>query len=187
MFGLGAEEACILARLKEDRQPKAALCADEAVAQIKDIIGNIVERMDFDADVEYLPDAMITEEAENESGLVFDILGDDLGLLIGRHGQTLSNFQYLVRILAAQRIGEYLPILVDVNGYRQRRFKSLETLARRTAEQVRTKKMPFSLDPMSAFERRIIHLVLANDPVVTTQSVGMGEERKVVVVPREDS
>ena len=187
LFGLGAEEACILARLKDDSAPKTPLRADEAVAQIKDIVVNLVERMGFDADVEYLPDAMITEEAENESGMVFDVLGDDLGLLIGRHGQTLSNFQYLVRILAAQRIGEYLPVLVDVNGYRQRRFKSLETLARRTAEQVRTRKMPFSLDPMSAFERRIIHLVLAKDPVVTTQSMGMGDDRKVVVVPREES
>ena len=141
--------------------------------------------MGLDADVEYLPDAMLTEESENESGLVFDVLGEDLGLLIGRHGQTLSNFQYLVRILVAQRIHEYLPILVDVNGYRQRRFKALEVLARKTAEQVRVKKMPFSLDPMPAFERRIIHMVLSGDPAVVTQSVGAGGERKVVVVPRD--
>jgi spoIIIJ-associated protein len=185
IFGLGAEEACITVSLKPDGQKQNGVCAEEAIAITTEIIQGLVDHMGLDAGVEYLPDAMVTEEAENESGLVFDILGEDLGLLIGRHGQTLANFQYLVRILVAQRIREYLPILVDVNGYRQRRFKALEVLARKTAEQVRVKKMPVPLDPMSAFERRIVHLVLAGDPAVVTQSVGVGDERKVVVVPRD--
>jgi spoIIIJ-associated protein len=128
---------------------------------------------------------MVTEESGNESGMVFDILGEDLGLLIGRHGQTLANFQYLVRILVAQKIGDYLPITIDVNGYRQRRFKALELMARRIADQVRQRRMPYALEPMPPFERRIIHMVLANDNDVTTQSVGLGEERKVVVVLKE--
>ncbi|MEN8614476.1 RNA-binding cell elongation regulator Jag/EloR [Dehalogenimonas sp. THU2] len=185
IFGLGAEEACIIARLKNDITNRPVTRAHDAVSVIQEVIQALLDRMGLDAGVEYLPDAMVTEETGNESGMVFDILGEDLGLLIGRHGQTLSNFQYLVRILVAQRVGEYLPIVVDVNGYRQRRFKALETLARRTAEQVRIRRVPFSLEPMPAFERRIVHLVLANDPAVTTESVGVGEERKVVVVPRE--
>ncbi|MGI2335294.1 MAG: RNA-binding cell elongation regulator Jag/EloR [Dehalogenimonas sp.] len=185
IFGLGAEEACITVSFKENQPQKAGLCAEDAITITTDIVQNLVDRMGLDADVEYLPDAMLTEESENESGMVFDILGEDLGLLIGRHGQTLSNFQYLVRILVAQRIKEYLPILVDVNGYRQRRFKALEVMARRTAEQVRIKRMPFSMEPMPAFERRIIHMVLAGDPAVTTQSTGVGDDRKVVVVLRE--
>jgi spoIIIJ-associated protein len=172
---------------KENCAPKAVLCAEDAITITTEIIQNLVDRMGLDADVEYLPDAMLTEESENESGMVFDILGEDLGLLIGRHGQTLSNFQYLVRILVAQRIKEYLPILVDVNGYRQRRFKALEVLARRTAEQVRIKRVSFTMDPMPAFERRIVHMVLANDPAVTTQSTGIGDDRKVVVVPRDNT
>lgn len=185
IFGLGAEEACITVALKSGNVKPAGVCAEDAIDITSEIIKGLIDRMGLDADVEYLPDAMLTEESENESGLVFDVLGEDLGLLIGRHGQTLSNFQYLVRILVAQRIHEYLPILVDVNGYRQRRFKALEVLARKTAEQVRVKKMPFSLDPMPAFERRIIHMVLSGDPAVVTQSVGAGGERKVVVVPRD--
>ncbi|AKG53625.1 RNA-binding protein Jag [Dehalogenimonas sp. WBC-2] len=185
LFGLGAEEACIIVRFKDSSVSKPVTRANDAVAVITEVVQNLLDHMDLDAGVEYLPDAMVTEESGNESGMVFDVLGDDLGLLIGRHGQTLSNFQYLVRILVAQRIGEYLPIVVDVNGYRQRRFKALEVLARRTAEQVRIKRMPFSLEPMPAFERRIVHLVLANDPAVTTQSVGIGEERKVVVALRD--
>ena len=187
LFGLGAEEAFIIARLKEPASPKTATKAADAVSVTNQIIQDLVDRMDLDAGVEYLPDAMVTEETGNQSGMVFDILGEDLGLLIGRHGQTLANFQYLVRILVAQRIGEYLPITVDVNGYRQRRFTALEALARRSAEQVRRRRMPFALEPMPAFERRIVHLVLANDPEVTTQSVGLGEERKVVIVLREES
>ncbi|MDV2989368.1 MAG: RNA-binding cell elongation regulator Jag/EloR [Dehalogenimonas sp.] len=187
IFGLGAEEACITVAFKENCAPKAVLCAEDAITITTEIIQNLVDRMGLDADVEYLPDAMLTEESENESGMVFDILGEDLGLLIGRHGQTLSNFQYLVRILVAQRIKEYLPILVDVNGYRQRRFKALEVLARRTAEQVRIKRVSFTMDPMPAFERRIVHMVLANDPAVTTQSTGIGDDRKVVVVPRDNT
>jgi spoIIIJ-associated protein len=187
LFGLGAEEAYVLVRLKEQPAPKVAPKAADAVAVTNEIIQALVDRMDLDAGVEYLPDAMVTEETGNESGMVFDILGEDLGLLIGRHGQTLANFQYLVRIMVAQRIGEYLPITVDVNGYRQRRFKALEVLARRTAEQVRRRRMPCALEPMPPFERRIVHLVLANDPEVTTHSVGLGDERKVVVVLREES
>jgi len=187
LFGLGSGEAIVIARLKETQRHATTTKAADAVSATTRVIQDLIERMDLDADVEYLPDAMVTEETGNESGMVFDILGEDLGLLIGRHGQTLANFQYLVRILVAQRVGDYLPIVVDVNGYRQRRFKALEILARRTADQVRQRRMPFALDPMPAFERRIIHLVLANDPEVTTQSVGLGDERKVVVVPRDQT
>ncbi|MEL7561759.1 RNA-binding cell elongation regulator Jag/EloR [Dehalogenimonas sp. 4OHTPN] len=187
LFGIRTEEAIVVVRTRQPAAPVSATRAADAVAVTTRIIQDLIDHMDLDAGVEYLPDAMVTEETGNESGMVFDILGEDLGLLIGRHGQTLANFQYLVRILVAQRIGDYLPIVVDVNGYRQRRFKSLEVLARRTAEQVRQRRMPYSLDPMPPFERRIIHMVLAGDPEVTTQSVGFGEERKVVVVPREES
>ena len=187
LFGIGTGEAKVIARVEEQPFNGAPPRAADAIEVTSQIIQDLIDRMDLDAGVEYLPDAMVTEETGNESGMVFDILGDDLGLLIGRHGQTLSNFQYLVRILVAQKVGEYLPIVVDVNGYRQRRFKALEVLARRTAEQVRRRHMPFALDPMPAFERRIIHLLLANDPDVATQSVGEGDERKVVVVPKDES
>lgn len=187
LFGIGTGEAKVIARVEEQPFHTGTPRAADAIAVASQIIQDLIDRMDLDAGVEYLPDAMVTEETGNESGMVFDILGDDLGLLIGRHGQTLSNFQYLVRILVAQKVGEFLPIVVDVNGYRQRRFKALEVLARRTAEQVRRRHMPYALDPMPPFERRIIHLVLANDPDVATQSVGVGDERKVVVVPKEET
>jgi len=77
-----------------------------------------------------------------------------------------------------------IPIVIDVEGYKRRRCEGLRALARRLAEQVKAKKMPFTMEPMSAFERRVIHLALADHPDVTTESTGMGETRKVVILPK---
>jgi len=76
-----------------------------------------------------------------------------------------------------------VPITLDVEGYKQRRYESLQTLAQRLAEQVKVKKVPFTLEPMPAYERRIIHLALAGHPDVTTYSIGVGDARKVVIAP----
>ena len=119
------------------------------------------------------------------TGIAFDIRGDDLGILIGRRGQTLACLQYIVRLIIAHQIKTWVPIIIDVEGYRQRRYEDLRALASRLAEQVTVKGMPFTLRPMPAYERRIIHLTLAEHPDVTTQSVGVGEARKVVILPRE--
>ncbi len=124
-------------------------------------------------------------QGEETAGLVFDIRGDNLGILIGRRGQTLACLQYLLRLIVADKTKTFVPVVVDVNGYRQRRYQALQALAQRMAEQVKEKRMPFSLEPMTAFERRIIHLALAGHPEVTTQSVGVGESRKVVIVLKE--
>jgi spoIIIJ-associated protein len=78
-----------------------------------------------------------------------------------------------------------VPIIIDVEGYKQRRYEALRALAWRLAEQVKVRGVPFSLEPMSAYERRIIHLALADHPDVTTQSIGEGEARKVVILPKE--
>ncbi len=116
--------------------------------------------------------------------ITFNIRGDDLGILIGRRGQTLTSLQYLVRLIISHQTREWLPVVIDVEDYKQRRYKSLEALACRMAEQVKTKRKPFSLEPMPAYERRIIHLALADRPDVTTESIGQGEARKVVIAPR---
>jgi spoIIIJ-associated protein len=116
--------------------------------------------------------------------ITLNIRGDDLGILIGRRGQTLASLQYIVRLIVAHRSEEWLPIVIDVEEYKQRRYRALQALAYRMAERVREKKMPFTLEPMPAYERRIIHLALADHPDVTTQSVGQDEARKVVIVPK---
>jgi len=80
----------------------------------------------------------------------------------------------------------WVPIIIDVEGYKHRRYQALQALAYRMAERVKVKKIPFALEPMPAYERRIIHLTLAENPDVTTQSVGEGEMRKVVILPKEE-
>ena len=124
--------------------------------------------------------------------------GDDLGILIGRRGQTLSCLQYIVRLIVGHQKRSWLPVIIDVEGYKQRRYQALQVFARQMAEQVHAKKMSFTLEPMPAYERRIIHLALADHKDVTTESIGQGESRRVVILhpsqrvpyrllPREES
>ncbi len=123
-------------------------------------------------------------EEESTDPITLDIEGDDLGILIGRRGQTLASLQYIVRLIMAHQMKAWLPITIDVEGYKQRRYQALQNLAWRLAEQVQAKNAPFTLEPMPAYERRIIHLTLAEHPGVSTYSVGAGESRKVVIEPK---
>ncbi|MAG15147.1 MAG: RNA-binding protein [Dehalococcoidales bacterium] len=118
-------------------------------------------------------------------GLIFDIEGDDLGILIGRRGQTLACLQFMVRLIVAHRTKVWRPIVIDIGDYNRRRQEALQALAFRMAEQVKERGVPFALEPMPAADRRIIHLSLAENPDVTTQSSGEREERKVVILPQE--
>ncbi len=124
-------------------------------------------------------------EGEATAPIAFDIKGDDLGILIGRRGQTLSCLQYIVRLIVGHQTEAWVPIIIDVEEYKQRRYEALQALAWRIAEQVKAEQAPFTLEPMSAYERRIIHLALAEHPDVMTQSIGEGEARKVVILPKE--
>jgi spoIIIJ-associated protein len=112
-----------------------------------------------------------------------NIEGDDLGILIGRRGQTMAALQHVVRIIMAHQHNSKIPIILDVEGYKQRRCEGLRALAARLADQVKTRKIPFSMEPMSAFERRVVHLALADRRDVVTESTGMGMNRKVVIKP----
>jgi spoIIIJ-associated protein len=115
---------------------------------------------------------------------VLDIEGEDLGLLIGRRGATLSALQYLVNVMMTRKTGAKVLVTVDVEHYHRRREETLRGLARRMADRVRQSRRAITLEPMPANERRIIHLTLAEDPAVVTGSVGMGEDRKIVIRPK---
>ena len=123
----------------------------------------------------------VAPEEEEASSIILDIKGDDLGILIGRRGQTLSCLQYLVRLIVGHQTETWVPIIIDVEGYKQRRYRALQDLALRLAEQVQARKMSFTLEPMLAYERRIIHLVLTDHPDVITESIGEGETRRAVI------
>ena len=114
---------------------------------------------------------------------VLDISGDDLGILIGRRGDTLASLQYLVNLIVGRKLKAKSAFGVDVAGYRRRREQSLKSLALHMAERVRTTKQMMTLEPMPPNERRIVHLALAQDASVITESIGEGENRKVVIRP----
>jgi spoIIIJ-associated protein len=117
----------------------------------------------------------------DDTSITLDIEGDDLGILIGRNGRTLSCLQYLVRTVVSRQADSWIPLTVDVNGYRKRREERLQSMALSMARQVKLRRNVMTLEPMPADERRIIHLTLANHPDITTHSTGEGKNRKVSI------
>ncbi len=181
ILGVGSEEARIKVELLASKK------GSDVAETAKSVLETLLNRMDVVALVVPRSEPLIWEEEGAKTPIAFEIKGDDLGILIGRRGQTLSSLQYIVRLIVAHQTKAWLPITIDVEGYRRRHYEALQALARRMAEQVKIGGMPFTLEPMSAYERRIVHLTLAGDPDVTTQSVGEGEARKVVILPRKNT
>ncbi len=177
LLGLGAEEAIVrVSRLEaEDKSMRETA---------QGVVEAIVAKLEVEASVVPQPSPLAEGGDEAMAPIAFDIKGDDVGILIGRRGQTLACLQYIVRLIMASQTKRWLPITIDVEGYRQRRNKSLQALAQRIADQVKTRKAPFTLRPMPSYERRIIHLALAEHPDVTTESIGTGEARRVVISPK---
>lgn len=125
------------------------------------------------------------EEYEGDEGeIILDIVGDDLGLLIGRHGKTLDALQILVSAITNRRLDQRYPLVVDVSGYRHRRRLKLEDIARRAADRASRQHRPVQLRPMTSFERRVVHVVLRDDRRVRTESEGEEPRRLVVVHPK---
>ena len=181
ILGLGGEEARIRVKSLVPMPERQSDVTETA----KNTLETLLSAMGFSASVEPCDKAFVVAGQEATTPIAFDIKGDDLGILIGRRGQTLASLQYIVRLIVAQKIKVWEPIVIDVEGYKQRRHQALQALAYRIAERVKDKKAPFTLEPMPAYERRIIHLSLTDHPDVTTQSIGEGESRKVVISPRK--
>jgi spoIIIJ-associated protein len=178
ILGIGAEEAKILV----EQIPLENI--EKLIDLSKSILEDLLKLMSINAQV-VIENPLVVEESGTTPSITFNITGDDdVGILIGRHGQTISSLQYILRVIIARRETMSPPIIIDVDGYKQRRYEALRTTAKRLAEQVKSRRTPFTLEPMPAFERRIVHLTLANDPGVSTQSTGDGEARKVVISPK---
>ncbi len=116
-------------------------------------------------------------------GPIIDLTGEDSGLLIGRKGQTLQSLRFIVNLIVRKEYGEDVRVVLDVERYRQRREDSLRDMATKVASRVVQTGRSITLEPMSAADRRIIHLALADNHRVTTESVGAGEDRKVTISP----
>jgi len=150
----------------------------------REILEKILDMLEIPATVIESHEFTVIDEDGNTSSVGLNIHGDDLGILIGRRGQTMASLQHIVRLIISHQNQVRLPVIIDVEGYKERRCEGLRALANRLAEQVKTRNAPFTMEPMSAFERRIIHLALVDNPDVYTESTGVGEARKVVIAPK---
>lgn len=162
-LGIGSKPAMIKARVKSSVQDIA-----------KDFLRDVFEAMDLTVviNVEY-------DEIENSMNI--ELSGDEMGVLIGKRGQTLDSLQYLVSLVVNKGVENYIRVKVDTENYRQRRKETLENLAKNISYKVKRTKRPVSLEPMNPYERRIIHSALQNDKYVTTYSEGEEPFRHVVV------
>jgi spoIIIJ-associated protein len=169
ILGVGGREAVI-------RVSSTTLTEEDVVSRVTEVLDTLLGLMGAQGKVEVLSD---------ELPLALNINGDDLGILIGRRGQTLVALEYVTKLIVVQRLKAWVPLTIDVGGYKKHRRDSLQKLALYLAEQVKSRRRAMPMEPMPADERRIIHLALADHPDVTTQSIGEGENRKVVILPRE--
>ena len=180
ILGLGAEEARIRVEPlvpvpeQDSDMPEIARGILETLLSMMGVTGAVVPQ----------PRHVAEGEEEATTPIAFNVTGDDLGILIGRRGQTLASLQYIVRLMVGHQTKTWAPLAIDVEGYKQRRYAALQALALRLAEQVKDTGAPFTLEPMPAYERRIIHITLADHPDVATESIGEGMSRKVVISPQ---
>ena len=144
-----------------------------------DVLSTLLDKMGVSADV-YLREPYTGDD----EGPVFEIEGDDSGLLIGTRGETLRALQFIVSFLVSRRMGERTNLMVDVEGYQQRRYDSVANLARRVAQRVAQRGRSIPLEPMPPNERRQVHMALADRDDVETESDGYGDRRKVVIHPK---
>lgn len=167
-LGIGSKPAVIEAWVKEEEKP--ASLEDEA----KDFLKNVFTAMNMAVVVN------INYDEENRN-MDIDLSGEEMGVLIGKRGQTLDSLQYLVSLVINKDQENYIRVKVDTENYRQRRKDTLENLAKNISYKVKRTKRSVSLEPMNPYERRIIHSALQNDRYVTTHSEGEEPFRRVVV------
>ena len=162
-LGIGAKPAVIKAAVKGTIEDK-----------VKDFLKDVFEAMELEVVIDVKYD-------EAEKNMEIDLKGDDMGVLIGKRGQTLDSLQYLVSLVVNKESEEYIRVKVDTEDYRNRRKATLEGLAKNISYKVKRTKRAVSLEPMNPYERRIIHSALQNDKYVTTHSEGEEPFRHVVV------
>ncbi len=172
---------------RPERRSRPTANVEAVVAEGRRVLEGLLQQLGIEGYVNVQQTTTEGPEGEQEQSIMLYIEGLDeetVGLLIGRRGDTLRSLQFLLNTIVQRHVDRWPHLTIDVGNYRQRRQESLEGLARRVAEQVRATKKPQSLDPMQAYERRIIHMALRNDPAVYTESEGVGENRRITVFPK---
>jgi spoIIIJ-associated protein len=188
ILGLGAEEARVRVTLiespafpqEDEEEPRRE--DEEDVAEIaSDVLSSLLRHMYVDARV------VVREDSGDATDpLILDVEGDNLGILIGRQGETLRDLQYITRLIVSRKLQRWANVLVDAGGYKRRRERVLAELAERMADRVVAEGRPVTLEPMPPHERRIVHITLRDHDRVTTESTGEGHRRKVVILPKRE-
>ncbi len=166
----------------EPPSPPSPPESQEAIEIARKVVSELLTRMGFDVQVQVtIPEE---DDEEEEQPLLLNVVGDGLETLLSRRGETLADFQRIVRLIVNKRMGRRVNLLVDVDGYRRRRERQLQGLAERIAERVAEAGHKIALEPMLPYERRIVHLTLQNRDDVYTESEGRGRDRRVVIFPK---
>ena len=153
---------------------------DSIIDETKSYLEKLFAAMELEAD--------ITVELDKQTRTMnIDVEGPEMGVIIGKRGQTLDSLQYLISLYVNKKCNTYIRIKLDTENYRERRRETLENLAKNIALKVKRSRRPFTLEPMNPYERRIIHSTLQNDRFVTTKSEGEEPYRKVVVYPKKNN
>ncbi len=160
--------------VKEEKSEKAVMSNEEIEKKIKDFLKDMFNAMDMQVNV------TVTFDDKNECVNV-ELAGENMGVLIGKRGQTLDSIQYLTSLVVNKGKEKYVRIKMDTEDYRNRRKETLESLAKNIAYKVKRSRRPVSLEPMNPYERRIIHSALQNDKYVSTKSEGEEPFRHVVI------
>ena len=161
-------------RERQNREPRKYNVSDEAVAAAKEFLQKIFNSMHIEVAMEKFIN-------KNDGSVTFRLHGDDMGILIGKHGQTLDSLQYLTNLVANKNSNERVCVIIDVEDYRDRRIETLNRLAARLADKVKRTGERVALEPMNPHERKIIHMALQGDRRVTTLSEGDEPYRHVVI------
>lgn len=169
-----------------DSAPKPAAAAekvhDPLLDQTESVVSKLLHKMGLEAQVNAHFDE---SDKPDRRSIRVDVRGRDLSAMIGRHAETLNAFQYVASLMVGKEAQEFVQLSVDVEGYRARREKQLRQMAQRMADQCMKMGRRVAMEPMSAAERRIIHMELQGHPAVTTESTGEEPRRKVTIVPKE--
>jgi spoIIIJ-associated protein len=183
ILGIGAEDARIRVKLVE---PPESNEGNGLGAEATDIVASLISKMGIKAEISIQSASPLTQDEVSQDQIVLAVSGEEAGSLIGRRGQTLDALQYIARLMLTKKLETQASLIIDIENYRLRRYEDLRTLAINVGEQVKSKKTSIRLEPMTAYERRIVHMALANDPDIATESIGEGESRKVVVYPKKN-
>jgi spoIIIJ-associated protein len=206
LFGLGGRQARVRLVLKNGVEEKPSISEsvvkekkqtavipnvtetavgdeDPILRSSRETVKELLEKMKVNAQVT----ARYTEPTEpgDERQVLVDINGDDLSILIGRRSETMNALQYIASLIVSKELEQWVPLVIDIQGYRARRTRQLQQLARRMAEQAVQSGKRQTLEPMPANERRIIHMELSSHELVFTESAGEEPNRKVTILPKK--